>query len=93
MNLVSKEYVAARTDGDGVLVLSRFTGAAEELTDALMIDPRDIGGFAARLKEAIEMPEAERRRRMGKMRKTIAENNIYRWGAAIMARLVGMAEG
>ncbi len=93
MNLVSKEYVAARTDGDGVLILSRFTGAAEELTDALLINPYDIGEFAARIKEAIEMPEAERRRRMGKMRKVIAENNIYRWGASIISRLMQMAEG
>jgi trehalose 6-phosphate synthase len=93
MNLVAKEYVSARIDGDGVLVLSRFTGAAEELTEALLINPYVIEEFAGAIKEAIEMPEAERRRRMGKMRETMAVNNIYRWGASIISRLVEIAEG
>jgi trehalose-6-phosphate synthase len=93
MNLVAKEYVSARIDGDGVLVLSRFTGAAEELTEALLINPYVIEEFAGTIKEAIEMPEAERRRRMGKMRETIAANNIYRWGASIISRIVEIAEG
>jgi alpha,alpha-trehalose-phosphate synthase [UDP-forming] len=93
MNLVSKEYVSARIDGDGVLILSKFAGAAEELTDALLINPYDIGGFAGTIKEAIEMPEAERRRRMANMRKTVAANNIYRWGASMISRLISIAEG
>jgi len=93
MNLVSKEYVAARSDGDGVLVLSKFTGAAAELKDALLIDPHDIGEFAAAIKQAIEMPETERRRRMAGMRKVVAANNIYRWGASIISRLAAIGEG
>jgi trehalose 6-phosphate synthase len=92
MNLVSKEYVAARIDGDGVLILSKFTGAAEELKDAWLIDPHDIGGLAAAIKEAIEMPEAEKKRLMANMRKTVAANNIYRWGASILSRLTSIAE-
>ncbi len=92
MNLVSKEYVSARTDGDGVLILSKFTGAAEELKDALLINPYDINAFAATIKKAIEMPEAERRRRMANMREIVAANNIYRWGASILSRLVSIAE-
>ena len=64
MNLVCKEYVSARVDDDGVLILSRFAGAAEELTDALLINPYVIGEFAEKIKEAIEMPPEERRRRM-----------------------------
>ena len=92
MNLVAKEYVAARSDGDGVLVLSRFTGAAEEMTDALLMNPYDTGEFAARIKEAIEMPEAERRRRMKNLRRTVAVNNIYRWGADMVAMLISIAE-
>jgi alpha,alpha-trehalose-phosphate synthase [UDP-forming] len=92
MNLVAKEYVAARTDNDGVLILSKFTGAAEELTDAVMIDPNNIGEFAGKIKEALEMPEAERQRRMRRMRKVVAENNIYKWGASILSRLVAIAE-
>jgi trehalose-6-phosphate synthase len=93
MNLVAKEYVAARTDGDGVLILSRFTGAAEELTEALLINPYVIDEFAGTIKEAIEMPEDERRRRMASLRGVVANNNIYRWGASIIARLVSIAEG
>jgi trehalose 6-phosphate synthase len=91
MNLVAKEYVSARIDGDGVLILSRFTGAAEELSDALLINPYVIGEFAEKIKEAIEMPEAERRRRMENMRKTVATNNIYRWGASNLSRLISIA--
>lgn len=92
MNLVAKEYVAARRDGDGVLVLSRFTGAAIEMTDALLINPYDTDGFAGSIKEAIEMPEAERRRRMGNLRAIVSVNNIYRWGAEMVGRLIAMAE-
>ena len=91
MNLVAKEYVSARADGDGVLILSRFTGAAVELQDALLINPFHIGEFAGKIKEAIEMPETERRRRMQNMRKIVADNNIYRWGASMVSRLMTIA--
>jgi alpha,alpha-trehalose-phosphate synthase [UDP-forming] len=91
MNLVAKEYVAARSDGDGVLVLSRFAGASAELPEALPVNPFDTEDFAARLKEAIEMPEGERRRRMKRMRETVAVSNIYKWGADLVARLISMA--
>jgi alpha,alpha-trehalose-phosphate synthase [UDP-forming] len=93
MNLVAKEFISARTDGDGVLILSRFAGAAEELPEALLINPYVIDEFAATIKEAIEMPEEERRRRMGSMRETVATNNIYRWGASMITRLASIAEG
>jgi alpha,alpha-trehalose-phosphate synthase [UDP-forming] len=93
MNLAAKEYVSARADGDGVLILSRFTGAVEELTDALLINPYNTGEFAAKIKEAVEMPEAERRQRMANMREVVAANNIYRWGASILSRLMAIAEG
>jgi trehalose 6-phosphate synthase len=91
MNLVGKEFVAARGDGDGVLILSEFTGAAEELTDALLINPFDTAGFAEQIKAAVEMPEAERRRRMENMRRVVSDNNIYRWGANMVARLMEIA--
>ena len=91
MNLVAKEYVACRVDGDGVLILSRFTGAADEMPEALLINPYSIGDFAAKIKEAIVMPAAERRRRMKNMRETVAQNNIYRWGGTIVSRLISMA--
>jgi len=91
MNLVAKEYVSARSDEDGVLILSQFAGAAAELTDALIINPFDIGEFSRKIKESIEMPAAERKRRMKKMRGIVADNNIYRWGADQVASLISIA--
>jgi len=91
MNLVAKEFVASRVDCDGVLILSRFTGAAAELQDALLINPYAIHQFARKIKEAIEMPQVERQRRMKVMRETVANNNIYRWGASIVSRLISIA--
>ncbi len=87
MNLVAKEYVAARRDGDGVLVLSEFTGAARELTDAVLINPYDTESFADALRAAVEMEPAERRARMGRMRKTVEEHSIYHWAAGFMGAL------
>jgi trehalose-6-phosphate synthase/Kef-type K+ transport system membrane component KefB len=86
MNLVAKEYVAARGD-DGVLVLSAWAGAAEELTDALIINPYDVDGFAAALVRAIEMPEDERARRMRAMRRIVAGRNVFSWASDILEGL------
>ena len=91
MNLVAKEFVSSRIDGDGVLILSKFAGAAAELTDALLINPYDISDFARKIKEALDMTEAERRQRMKAMREVVASNNIYRWGADTVSRLILMA--
>ena len=91
MNLVAKEFVASRVDGDGVLILSQFAGAAAELQEAILINPFAIDEFARKIKEAIEMPEMERRRRMKSMRETVASNNIYRWGGSIVSKLISMA--
>lgn len=91
MNLVAKEFVASRVDGDGVLILSKFTGAAAELPEALLINPFDIDEFARKIKEALDMPEAERRRRMETMRETVSSNNIYRWAGSIISRLISIA--
>jgi trehalose-6-phosphate synthase len=91
MNIVGKEYVSSRTDGDGVLILSRFTGAAAELTDALQVNPYAIGELAMKIREAIEMPEVERRRRMKNMRQVVSQNNIYRWGGDMVSRLISLA--
>ena len=81
MNLVAKEYVASRYDHDGVLILSPFTGAAMELTDALIVNPYDIERFASALRQAVEMPRNERQVRMANMRSVVQENNIYKWAA------------
>ena len=91
MNLVAKEFVSSRVDGDGVLVLSQFTGAAAELEDALLVNPYDIGEFARKIREALDMAEAERRRRMRNMREVVASNNIYKWGASAVSRLISVA--
>ena len=91
MNLVAKEYVAARNDEDGVLILSKYTGAAVELSDALLINPFAINELASKIKEALEMPEDERRRRMKNMREVVANNNVYRWGADNVSRLISIA--
>ncbi len=88
MNLVAKEFVASRFDEDGVLILSPFTGAARELTDALLVNPYATDHFADAIKNALEMPETERRRRMRKMREIVRENNIYKWAADIISELV-----
>jgi trehalose-6-phosphate synthase/Kef-type K+ transport system membrane component KefB len=87
MNLVAKEFVAAREDEDGVLVLSALAGAAQELNDALIINPYDIGGFADAMRAAIEMPEQERRTRMRAMRRVVAGRNVFGWASDILEGL------
>jgi len=84
MNLVAKEYIAARDDEDGVLVLSKFTGAAVELHDALIVNPYDTQGVAEAIHQGLEMNRAERRTRMQRMRRHLMENNVYRWAANIL---------
>ena len=88
MNLVAKEFVASRFDDDGVLILSQFTGAARELKDALLINPFAIEEMADAMREALEMPEEERRRRMQRMRAEVAGNNIFRWAGKIISALL-----
>lgn len=90
MNLVAKEYVAAKTDLSGILLLSRFTGAIRELTSAIPINPYSIEDFADAIKYAIEMPIEEKRVRMKNMRDTIKQNNIYRWAANIVTELTAL---
>jgi trehalose 6-phosphate synthase len=87
MNLVAKEFVAARSDEDGVLVLSKFAGASIELRDALIVNPYDIAGVSEALHRALEMDLSERRERMRHMRRQITEFNIYRWAARVLGDL------
>ncbi len=87
MNLVAKEFVAARDDEDGVLVLSKFTGAAVELRDALLVNPYDIAGVAEAIHRGLEMSSDERRERMRRMRRQVMEYNIYLWAAKILGDL------
>jgi trehalose 6-phosphate synthase len=85
MNLVAKEFVASRTDGRGVLVLSRFAGAARELGDAVLINPYAIDEFAEALRLALTMPVEEQERRMARMRQEIEDNNVYRWAGMLLS--------
>ena len=87
MNLVAKEYVAAQSGGDGVLVLSEFAGAARELADALIINPYDIEQFAEAIRYGIEMDAGERRARMERLSRQVEEHNVYRWAANFLAAL------
>jgi trehalose 6-phosphate synthase len=84
MNLVAKEFVAARDDQRGVLVLSQFTGAARELTEALIVNPYDLDEASSALAAALRMPPAEQEARMGSMRSLIALFNVYRWAGEML---------
>ena len=85
MNLVAKEFVAARADERGALVLSQFTGAARELPDALLVNPYSVEGLAEAYRAALQMPEEEQARRMRRMRQQVADHNIYRWAGALLS--------
>ncbi len=87
MNLVSKEYIASKTDNTGVLILSEMAGAAKELYDAIIINPHDRGGVAAAIYAALTMPEEEQSRRMETMRKTVSQFDIHRWVKNFMNEL------
>ncbi len=87
MNLVAKEFVTARDDEDGVLILSQFTGASRELTDAIIINPYDIEGMADAIRLSLSMDASERSERMKRMRETVKEHNIYRWAGDLIAAL------
>ena len=84
MNLVAKEFVAARDDERGVLILSQFTGAARELPEALIVNPYDADQCAAALHLALTMAPTEQRDRMRLMRGLVAEFNVYRWAGRML---------
>jgi alpha,alpha-trehalose-phosphate synthase [UDP-forming] len=87
MNLVAKEFAASRVDEDGVLVLSKFAGAAYEMKDALLVNPFSIEECANAYREALQMQPDERRRRMRKMREGVEHNNVYRWAGKFLSDL------
>jgi trehalose 6-phosphate synthase len=84
MNLVAKEYVAARDDEQGVLILSSFAGASRELSEALIVNPYDAQGMAEAFLQALQMSVAEQRDRMRLMRDLVRERNVYRWAAQML---------
>jgi len=84
MNVVCKEFVAARDDERGVLILSRFAGAAREMTEALIVNPYHVEECAAAIQRALTMPEPEQRERMASLRMTVREFNVYRWAGRML---------
>ncbi|MGE3539232.1 MAG: trehalose-6-phosphate synthase [Candidatus Tectimicrobiota bacterium] len=93
MNLVAKEFVAAQDEGEGVLILSEFAGAARELADALLVNPYDTEGCAEAIYTALTMEPRERRARMVRMRRVVEEHNVYRWAASFLRALVATRNG
>ncbi|HEX5658621.1 MAG TPA: trehalose-phosphatase, partial [Polyangiales bacterium] len=89
MNLVAKEYVASRIDGEGVLVLSEFAGAASELDAALIVNPYDIGAMASSLRRALVMSSAEQRVRMNRLRAAVKNNPVQLWARTFLEDLAG----
>jgi len=87
MNLVAKEYIGARAEEKGVLILSQFTGAARELRDALIVNPYDIEQMAEAIRAALEMEPGEQKTRMRTMRETLKDRNIYRWAAELISSM------
>ena len=90
MNLVAKEFIAARDHNDGVLVLSRFAGASQELHGALIINPYDIEQTADAIKLALEMPLAEQTQKMKRLRRIIMNHNVYSWAAEILRAMASI---
>lgn len=84
MNLVAKEFVAAREDAQGVLILSQFTGAARDLTEALIVNPYDLTQASDAMAAALRMSKDEQKERMQSMRRMVAEFNVYRWAGRML---------
>lgn len=88
MNLVAKEYVASRSDDTGVLILSEFAGAAEQLRQTLIVNPHDVDQVAATLAEALQMDEKEQRRRMRALRRVVTKSDVFEWAEDCLAMMV-----
>ncbi|MEL4317968.1 bifunctional alpha,alpha-trehalose-phosphate synthase (UDP-forming)/trehalose-phosphatase [Leifsonia sp. YIM 134122] len=91
MNLVAKEYVACRADNTGVMVLSEFAGASDELRQAIIVNPHDIAGLKDAIVTAVEMPKREQARRMRALRKTVNGNTVNDWSKSFLDTLTGRA--
>ena len=87
MNLVAKEYVAARGDEEGALILSQFTGAARELRDAIIVNPYDTDQLAEAIRIALEMDTEERQTRMRLLRNNVMRHNVFAWAGSLITEL------
>jgi|HigsolmetaAR202D_1030399.scaffolds.fasta_scaffold20176_2 trehalose 6-phosphate synthase len=92
MNLVAKEYVTTRLDGDGVLVLSEFAGAADELTDAVLVNPHDSNALQEAIVTAVEMNRHERRARMARLREVVRKSDVQTWADRFLADLTATGD-
>lgn len=90
MNLVAKEFIAERSQNDGVLILSRFAGASQQMKGALIINPYDTERTAEAIKLALEMPQSEQQLRMQMLRQDIISNNIYTWAANLLRTMANL---
>jgi trehalose 6-phosphate synthase len=90
MNLVAKEFAAARNDEAGVLILSPFTGASREFKGALIVNPYSTAHIGEAIATALTMPKTEQRQRMKSMRNTVKDYNIYRWAAEFIKALTSL---
>jgi trehalose 6-phosphate synthase len=90
MNLVAKEFVAARSDEQGVLILSHFAGASHELNEALVVNPYDATEMAEAIRRALEMSAQQKRDRMSRMRAQVREHNVYRWAGNLVGELTSV---
>ena len=90
MNLVSKEFVAARNDEAGVLILSQFAGASRELKDAIIINPYNAEETARAMHIALTMPKPEQRMRMKKLRDAVKNYNVYKWSADLIKSIISI---
>ena len=90
MNLVAKEFIVSRNDNDGVLILSRFAGASQELHGAMIINPYDIEKSADAIKAALEMPPEVQTQKMKQMRRMIMSHNVYSWASAILRTMASI---
>ena len=90
MNLVAKEFIASRNQNNGVLILSQFAGASQELLGAMIINPYDIEQAADAIKAALEMPKEQQYHKMKQMRRVIMGHNVYSWAAAILRTMASI---
>lgn len=90
MNLVAKEFISARNNNDGVLILSQFAGASQELHSALIINPYDIEASADAIYAALEMPPEQQKQRMKQMRRMVMSNNVYAWASSILRTMASI---
>jgi len=92
MNLIAKEYLATKTEGGGVLILSEMAGASKELREAIIINPNDLDEIATALKDALEMPEEEQRRRNRIMQSRLKRHDVARWADSFVQALLAIKD-